>query len=50
MTPLHKAVRQGRESTVRLLLRLGADRDIRDKHDKRPGDYAATQALQGLLQ
>jgi len=27
MTPLHKAVQQGREATVRLLLRHGADRE-----------------------
>jgi ankyrin repeat protein len=45
MTPLHKAVQQGREATVRLLLGLGADRDVRDKHDKRPLDYATNDTM-----
>ena len=49
MTPLHKAVQQGREATVRLLLRHGADREVRDKYDKRPHDYATSPAMQAAL-
>jgi hypothetical protein len=43
-------VQQGRESTVRLLLRLGADRNVCDKHNKRPSDYAQTEALRATFQ
>lgn len=50
MTPLHKATKQGRESTVRLLLRLGANPSIEDKHHKRPMDYALTADLETALQ
>lgn len=39
-TALMAAAREGRESTVRLLLSLGAQADIKDDHGKTAADYA----------
>lgn len=39
-TALMSAAREGRESTVRLLLSLGARADIKDDHGKTAADYA----------
>ena len=38
MTPLHCAAHNGRLEAVQLLLRHGADKELKDKHGSKPVD------------
>ncbi len=48
-TPLHYAAQFGPVAIVRDLLRLGANKEMRDKHGMTPADLATDEAIINLL-
>jgi hypothetical protein len=48
-TAWHLAIINQRENVIPLLFSMGAKRNIRDKHDKYPIDYANTETIRRLF-
>jgi hypothetical protein len=49
LTPLHVATQEGKQEMVELLLNFGANKSMRDLHDRLPADYARATGHTGLL-